>query len=234
VSESPERLNGLPTVAGADLLPLTHRSGVVGDRDLDDPLAQTDGLCGHLGAELEPLALELHRPDQLPVHELVAGRFVGEADAIDQVRRPGDEDPSQVEGQGGVAAVLLVQPSRPVDHLESPGPRGREQFRDVGGVVFEIGVLGDHELPGRVEQGGSDRRPLAPIGVVPEDRDPIAVTLEDRRRAVGRRVIDDDDLRFRPDVGRQDAIEQRGDRALFVEHRNQDADLQRGLSLRTR
>ncbi len=231
---SPERPNGLPTVASADFLPLVHVPGMVSDWDFGDSLAQSNGLRGHLGAKLESLALELHRADQLSIEELVACRLVGQTNAIDQVRDPSDEDSPEVEGQGGVAAVLPVQSPRSVYDPESFGARRREERRDVGGVVFEIGVLRDHELPGRVEQGGSDRRPFAPVGVMLEEQDPIAVAVEDRSRAVGRRVIDDDDLLFRPDVDRQDAIEQRGDRAFLVEHRNQDADLQGGLSLRTR
>src|SRR5206468_6540392 len=56
-----------------------------------------------------------------------------------------------------------------------------------------------------------------------EHRNAIAVTADDPQRAVGRLVIDDDDLCHRPRLG-EDGIDGPADEALAVPHRDDDRD----------
>ena len=60
--EGPERFG---RIGPADLLAGILGSGLVPNGDFQDALAQPDRLCGHLGAKLESMALQVHPLEQI-------------------------------------------------------------------------------------------------------------------------------------------------------------------------
>src|SRR5438105_15903858 len=92
--------------------------------------------------------------------------------------------------------------------------QGFEDMTVFPRIVLEIGVLDDAELAARLLDCRPDRRALTPVAVVAEHPDPIRTgsgdLLGDLGRAVGRAVVDHDDLAIDA-VGKRgvdDALEQ--------------------------
>ena len=91
---------------------------------------------------------------------------------------------------------------------EEPGPehdigdapfQRLEQHLVLAGVVLEVGVLDDDVVAGDDRERAAQRRPLAAVALVGDDGQPRIVQLGDEvgehlGRAVGRAVVDDDDL----------------------------------------
>ena len=84
-----------------------------------------------------------------------------------------------------------------------------DELRILVGVVFEVGVLDDDDVAARLGDAAADGRPL-PLVHRLEDVADLRPLLRERRddvaRAVGRAVVDDDDLlldRHRPHPAQQ-------------------------------
>ena len=89
--------------------------------------------------------------------------------------------------------AVIVAPRR--DDLRAPLP-GRDQFRDQLGRMLEIRIHHDHAAPARMAQARAQRGLMAEIARERHVADGgIARRRADRReRAVGRAVVDEDDL----------------------------------------
>ena len=93
------------------------------------------------------------------------------------------------------------------------------------GVVLEVGVLDDDDLAGGVPEPGAQRGALALVDLVEDDRQ-VGVArshlAEDLAGAVGRAVVDDDDLLADRDGA--DPAEDLVDRLLLVVDRDDDRE----------
>ena len=98
------------------------------------------------------------------------------------------------------------------------GEIGGERLDEVvvlGRVVLEIGVLDEHEVGGGEREARAQRSSLALVAILQHDADTLVGDADEQvTGAVGRAVVDDDDLgdpwRF------EHALDQRDDRRLLV------------------
>ena len=100
-----------------------------------------------------------------------------------------------------------------------------EQGRDLGGVVFEVGVLHHNHITSGGLDRRADRGALAPVfRMMPHDVDPSLCqeSIENRRAAVTGGVVDADNFHIEGD--RPDPLDQGFEGRRFVIHRDQDRD----------
>jgi len=85
--------------------------------------------------------------------------------------------------------------SRAEHDVGGPARDRLDQGRDLGRVVLEVGVLDHGDLAVEVRQRDADRRAFAAV-LLADDDDvlPVLPVVEHTARAVGRTVVDDDDL----------------------------------------
>src|SRR6185437_10190363 len=94
------------------------------------------------------------------------------------------------------------------------------------GVVLEVRALHDHRLPRRRAEAGAQRGALAAVLRVQQQAVQLRaeLALQQLARAVGREIVDDDDLLVGPGSG-ADRVEDARDRRLFVVAGNHDRKL---------
>src|SRR5258708_3947791 len=80
--QSPDRQ---PAIRMTNLLPLNRRSRMIRNRHLANLLPHAAQLRGHLGAELEPAAIEFHARKQRAANHFVTGRLVVDAGSINKI-----------------------------------------------------------------------------------------------------------------------------------------------------
>nr|WP_205699846.1 hypothetical protein [Conexibacter sp. SYSU D00693] len=106
-----------------------------------------------------------------------------------------------------------------------------QEARDVVGVVLEVGVLDDDEVARGGGEALADRGALAAVDVAADDLDPRVPggeLLQDAQGAVGRGVVDDDELTLDRTGRLEQPGEDGGEVALLVEDRDDDAQARPG------
>ena len=105
----------------------------------------------------------------------------------------------------------------------------REQPRDLGGIVLKVAVDRDDDVALGFLEAGLQRGGLAEVAPEPDDAYLVVLRVQTRERregAVGRAVVDEDDLP-RPtewfEHGRELVVQQR-DAALLVVHGDDHRD----------
>ena len=105
----------------------------------------------------------------------------------------------------------------------------REQPRDLGGIVLKVAVDRDDDVALGFLEAGLQRGGLAEVAPEPDDAHLVVLRVQTRERregAVGRAVVDEDDLP-RPtewfEHGRELVVQQR-DAALLVVHGDDHRD----------
>ena len=89
------------------------------------------------------------------------------------------------------------QITRTEDGVGVAGEQRLQQHRVFGGVIFEVGVLYDAEVAGGLLDGRPHRRAFAPVHLVAKKTDAriaFRQTLQNQGRAVGRTVVDHNQL----------------------------------------
>lgn len=219
--------DGNPAVAPADFLAFGQRTRVIGDRYLDDGNAAQGKERGDLGTELEAAAFERQPADEFGAKHLVTGGLVGDVQSIQTVGEPGQKTAAEIEADPRRRRPA-VQHARTIDHLRPALQDRLDQAGIVPRVVFEVGILGDDDVAGHVRQGGADGRALAEVARMAQQPAAAGVSLQRMPRAVGGAVIHDDDLFV--DVDGKHPVEQKPDRVLLIEDRDDDAQFQFFLS----
>jgi len=129
---------------------------------------------------------------------------------------------------------VLAKESRAVHHLGPTGQDRPQQDRVVGRVVLEVGVLDQQDIAGRMAQALADGGALALVArqQVQVEVAPRGLLAQDIAGAVGREVVDDDDLLLDvAEVDRPYLIEQRRDGIFLVVAGDDDRELQRSAPL---
>jgi hypothetical protein len=156
----PDRRHG---VLESDLLPLVVRPPVVGDRDLEEAIPAARDLRRDLRLDAEAGRLDGERLDHLAPEDLVAGLHVREIQVGQHVRderqHPVPDGVPEVED----AALSPAEKTRAVHHVGAPRLDRVEQSRVVHGVVLEVGVLDDDEVPAGFLEAAGDRRALPAV-----------------------------------------------------------------------
>jgi hypothetical protein len=112
---------------------------------------------------------------------------------------------------------------RPEDDVGPSVEQGLQEDLPVVGVVLEVGVLHDDEVGGGLGEPAPQGRPLAPVGGLPQQADPVVVLghgLDRRNGRIGRAVVDDDHLGGEGRV--EHTLEHGGDGLRLVEAGNDD------------
>ncbi len=126
---------------------------------------------------------------------------------------------------------MLAEEARAVDRARAALQDRAQQARVVARVVFEVGVLDQQDVAAGGRQAGADGGALAAVARVADHEGvgPVALPAEGRGGAVGRAVVDDDDLARdrRAEIDRAHPRQQFGDRPGLVvdrhDHREQAA-----------
>src|SRR5216684_2609548 len=77
--------NGEPAIGVANLFAFSRRARSVGDWNLRDLFSHPAELGGDFGTELEALAVQTNLREQRAAEDFVAGGFVVDASAVEQV-----------------------------------------------------------------------------------------------------------------------------------------------------
>ena len=230
-SETPEQRDpeGDQTVPPFDFLALADGPGMIGNRHFADLKSEAQQLGGDLGFPVESVARDRHGTQQVSVERFVAGRFVGQLGIVKQVDPPGQQQAAEEEGRCGKHAVAVVCLSGAVNDLAFAVQDRSDAAGKIIGVIFQIGILDDDHGAGRFPNTGLDRGALAAVfpvdqfqdmaGGVPVLFDPFAAEL---RSAVGRAVVDHQDLHGHGHIGMQDVVQQGLDGFLFIVDRDDD------------
>ena len=100
-------------------------------------------------------------------------------------------------------AVRATEEAR-AEHRVGPAVDDRpEQERQLGGVVFQVGVLHHHHVARRARDAGADGGTLATVVGMAHDVSDVSGPLqvvEHRARAVGGGVVDGDQLQLERDT----------------------------------
>src|SRR5690348_2362363 len=186
-----------------------------------NPVAEPKDSSSDVGLDVEPVAAKVQSPPELCTKDLKAGFHVGDV-AIEQ--EVGDEGYELIaHHEPEAVSSLAAETAHPVHGVGASFYERLQQDRIVAGVVFQVGVLNQRELPGRFRNGPTDRRPFALVDLLAQRPD-ARVAARGRGSnlpgAVGRTVVDDNHLTdFWP---LQDVLENDVERALFVEGRDHD------------
>ena len=157
-----DRPEGRDGVLPADLLAFLVGAPVVRDRHLVDPVAAPRDLRRDLGLEAEAVRLDGDRLDDLAAKHLVAGLHVGEVQVGEHVGGERQETVADRVPEVEDAASAAAQEARAVHDVGvALGDRG-EQLEVLHRVVFEVGVLHDHDVAGRVAESRPRRRRPCP------------------------------------------------------------------------
>ena len=168
--------------------------------------------------------MEIEGAQHVAAERLVARLHVGQRRVVEDVREQRQEAvPKQVPEQ--------VRPLRPParkpgaeDDVGDAAVDRLDQRRHVGRVVLEIGVLDDSDVAVHVRNRRPNGGALAAV-LLTDQHDgvlPCAPLFDEVAAAVGRAVVDDDDLLV--ELERPDGVEHGHDRRGLVVGRYEEGD----------
>lgn len=196
----------------------TRRARLVADRDLDNPMARGTQDGRELEHNLETVAGEIARRQRGAPHAAQSSVKIREAltkKQIEQSRNDSVPDSSQERHRPPICCA--AEKTRPVNCW-----RAFERVDDGGhvfGKVFQIGVNHDDSLAVRRRNAVDQRTAVSEIAHV-ADESHVGQLFQHFERAVGRTVIDKDELRSGAHSAQPSA--KLTDRRRFVENRNDD------------
>src|SRR5215204_1585368 len=197
-----------------------HREPDPADEQLSD--AEATVVRQHRQVAMK-LAVHVQVLDDLAPIDLEPTVHVVEPNAGHEARHP-VEDPGQRPARPRIAPVGLPARHEVIALLEL-----REQARDLGRVILEVGVHRDDGVTAGMRESGGERRGFAEVA--PQAYDPDRVTLRAQagqlgERAVCRAVVHEDDLPGAVE-GLEcgaDLCEERSEARLLVMDRHDDGE----------
>ena len=132
--------------------------------------------------------------EHFAAHHLVAGLHVRQHRVVEDVGEQREHTVAEVvrEQEHAVAA----EEPRAVDDVGAPVDDQLGELGNSSGEYFEVGVLDRHHVAGDRGEAAPQRRALALIALLQQQREAVLALqlLEALARAVGRAVVDDDQL----------------------------------------
>src|SRR5579864_1973714 len=211
--QGPQRAE--PVLPG-DLLAFVELAAVVGDRHLVDAIAATKDLGRDLRLEVKAVGDDRDAVEDLAVEELVAGLHVRDRRVVENV---GDQRQHPVTDPVPEQHVLsLAGEAASVDNLGLATEHRVQELRPILRVIFEVCVLDEDQVTPRHRQPGPDPCTLALVDVVAEDaHGRVLERGQDLVGAVGRAVVDDNDLEFHRETDLTHTPNDLGDGRALVE-----------------
>ena len=156
------------------------------------------------------------------VHHLVAGLHVGEPAAKQHVGRAG-QDLVREDRQPRRLGTAREKP-RSIDDAGAAIENRLRQLRQLRRIELEVGILDRDDRAGGLGEANADRAALAAVllGVDDAQLRPLRDLVEHLARAVGRSVVDDEDLARRRQIDRDQPLDDVGDGPRFVIDGNDD------------
>ena len=146
---------------------------MVGDGDFVDAGAGAGDLGDDLGFDAKAVFLERYGLDEFAFENFVAGFHVGEVEIGCHVRQEGEE--LVAEGVPEIEHAVLVRADEAgaEDGVRLAAENGLEQRGVVRRVVFEVGVLDEHDVRRGFADASSQGGTFALVAVVPVQADPL-------------------------------------------------------------
>ena len=165
--------DGADAVFPADFFAFGVGAAVVGNGDFVDAGAGAGDLGDDLGFEAEALFRDGDGLDQLAFENFVAGLHVREVEIRCHVRQEGEE--LVAEGVPEIQHAVLVRADEAgaEDGVRLAAENGLEQRGVVCGIVFEVGVLDEHDVRRGFADAGSQGSALAMVALVPVQADSL-------------------------------------------------------------
>jgi len=183
---------------------------------------------GDFRFEVEAHGTKANRSHDVALEDFVGGFHVGQAAAEEDI----GQHRERAVGEPGSArkAFRRIQESRSVDHVALTGENRSKQFPVLFGVQLEIGILHEHDIPGREREAVTHGRAFSQVDRILDDPDARvlrpAALLEHPSRIVGRSIVGHDDFALDgAKIHGEHAVDDLVDRALFVVDRNDDRQL---------
>ncbi len=165
--------DGADAVFPADFFAFGVGAAVVGDGDFVDAGAGAGDLGDELGFDAEAVFLELYGLDEFAFENFVAGLHVREVEIGRHVRQEGEELVAEGVPEIEYAVLMRAVESGAEDGVRLAAENGLEQRGVVGGIVFEVGVLDEHDVRRGFADAGSQGSAFALIALVPVQADAL-------------------------------------------------------------
>jgi hypothetical protein len=171
-----------------DLLPFFVGASPVADADFVDAEAAFGDLHGDLGFEAEAVFLERNGLENFAAERFVAGLHVSEVDVGKGVGEKSEGGVADVVPEIKNAVGSSTEEARSVNGVGLALEERAQQQRIVGGIVFEVGVLNEDEVPGGFLDAAAESSAFADVARLKEDADLRMSGLEggEGRRGRGR------------------------------------------------
>jgi len=155
----------------------------------------------------------------------MAGHQVVEVHVEEDVADERDE-PVAHDVEERVAGIAVERPDAECG-VGEPFSERREQRDEIGGVVLQVGVEDGGELAAGMGEGGTDGCALALVALVADEHRVLRPVerSQELTGAVGRAVVNDDQLRLEGEVRGEDAGNRGIDPLGLVVDRHEDGEL---------
>src|SRR5215469_9058270 len=209
--DAPQRLH---SIFPRDLLAFLVRSPGVGDWYLVDSPVVLGDFRGDFRLEPKAVGLDFDALQDFLAKDFVAGLHIGKLQVGENVGKQSEHSVCYVVPEV-VDALWAAKESRAIDNICAAVDDGFEQDAIIARVVFEVRVLYQHDVTSGLGKAAAQSRALALVGRLKEEPQitqfngfaavlsgdrffavclPRAHVFQDLARAVGRAVIDNEDL----------------------------------------
>jgi len=209
--------HGPQSIRPADLFSLRESSRRITDGNLDDPVATSKDLGGHLWAEFKSLTLQVEISEHVGTKHLVASGFVGDMTPVECSREPAHQSTTPVVRR--VGACISSEVSRPVHDSCAALRKRSNELQEILRVVFQVCILNYYQVSSDDRQCGANCRPLAAVPLVTQyPHAGVVDSFQDLPCAVCGTVVDDDNLSIERNC--LDTLYDLPNRGAFIEARN--------------
>src|SRR5664280_1563412 len=221
-----DRVERTEAIPPADFFALFVGAAVIADADLVDHAVEPRHLGGDLRLESEPVFFDRDLLQHLATESLVAGLHVRDVDVGGHIGEQSEKLVADHVPEIDYPVRLGANETRAKNDIGLTVEDGLDQLGIFPRVVFQIGVLDEHDVTGDGGEPGPERGALAAINLVINDLVHQRRNLRAQKvpRAISRAVVNDDDLLFRDRRG-ANTVDDLADRLGFVVAGDDDGKL---------
>lgn len=136
------------------------------DRDFDYFFSEFCDFGCDFRAEFKTHAIESDLVQKYFFKHFIAGRFIGNFGAIEKIGDDSDQHSAQIEERPGISVVYLFKAPRTIDNIRIAVFCCLKHNLVVIRIIFEIGVLDNDIVAGRVLEAGSQSKSFAVISIL--------------------------------------------------------------------